>query len=389
LSEQNPSQQPKAPWRPAPGGRPNTVGLHERELGELLDRFDIPEEGGRPNPRRDFVRWPFRRTSVQMRLTHPTGAVSTIQVACRNISRGGLSALHNTYLHPGTRCRMLLPHPQAGQKAVDGLLVRCIHRSGVIHELGISFQEPIDVREFVTPDPLADFYSLERVTPENLTGTVLFADASEIDRKIFRHFLRETHMRIITAGSGEEAIAQIDESCDLVVCDLAIVRNPQFILSLRERSHAPLIVTSSDTSPEVRRLLGETPAEAFLSKPLAQRLVLRAIAEFLIARRTGKVVKTGASLPDDVVPHLSQNFIASLADYVVRLGDAARRNDPAVCRNLCLQLSGTAPTVGFKPLGRLAATAAQLLSRSQSVPASLHAIRSVIAACERAGSRAA
>jgi CheY-like chemotaxis protein len=310
-------------------------------------------------------------------------------VACRNISRGGLSALHNTYLHPGTRCRMLLPHPQAGQKAVDGLLVRCIHRSGVIHELGISFQEPIDVREFVTPDPLADFYSLERVTPENLTGTVLFADASEIDRKIFRHFLRETHMRIITAGSGEEAIAQIDESCDLVVCDLAIVRNPQFILSLRERSHAPLIVTSSDTSPEVRRLLGETPAEAFLSKPLAQRLVLRAIAEFLIARRTGKVVKTGASLPDDVVPHLSQNFIASLADYVVRLGDAARRNDPAVCRNLCLQLSGTAPTVGFKPLGRLAATAAQLLSRSQSVPASLHAIRSVIAACERAGSRAA
>ena len=182
---------PNSGWTPAPSGRPNTVGLHERELGELLDRFDAPEAGP-GNPKRDFVRWPFRRTSVQVRLIHPSGAITSVSVACRNISRGGVSAIHNAYLHPGTKCRIALPHPQHGHKQIDGQVVRCHHRSGMIHEIGIAFKEPIDVREFIRADPLADCFSLERVKPEELTGTIMVVDASEIDRRIYKHFLRET-----------------------------------------------------------------------------------------------------------------------------------------------------------------------------------------------------
>jgi CheY-like chemotaxis protein len=384
----NPPHRPPAPWTPPPGGRPNTVGLHERELGELLDRFDGPD-AGRADPRRGYVRWPFRRTSVQMRLTHPSGAVTTIQVACRNISRGGMAALHNSYLHPGTRCKVLLPHPEETQRILEGTVVRCTHRSGVIHELGIAFKEPIDPRDYVRPDPLADSFSLEKVNPEDLTGTVMCADGSEIDRRIFRHFLRDTPLKVATAGTVEEAVAQLDDSCELVVADLALARDRALIATLRERAAIPLIIASSDTSPEVRELLRELGADAFLAKPLTQRVLLRAIAEFLVVRRGAKNGKAGVSVPDDVVPHLAQNFVASLADYATRIQDAVKADDATTCRNLCLQIAGTAPAVGLKPLGRLAATAAQLLARSQSVPASTHAIRSLIAACERASARAA
>ncbi|MEX2219278.1 MAG: response regulator [Phycisphaerales bacterium] len=384
----NPPQRPTAPWSPPPGGRPNTVGLHERELGELLDRFDAPEDG-RPDPRRGFVRWPFRRTSVQMKLTHPSGAITTINVACRNISRGGLSALHNAYLHPGTKCKVVLPHPGDGHRILEGQVVRCTHRAGVIHEIGIAFKDAIDVRDFVRPDPLADCFSLERVNPDELTGTVLFVEPSEIDRRIFRHFLRGTPLKVSIAESADEALGLLDDACELIVLDLAIARDRAFVNTLRERATVPIIVTSSDTSPEVREIMRTIGAEAFIAKPLTQRGLLRAVAEFLIVRRTAKAARAAVSLPDDVVPHLAQNFLSGLPDYAERIQEAIRRDDAAACRNLCLQIAGTAPAVGFKPLGRLAAAAAQLLSRSQSVPASLHAVRSLVAACERATNRAA
>ena len=64
-------------------------------------------------------------------------------------------------------------------------------------------------------------------------------------------------------------------------------------------------------------------------------------------------------------------------------------DDVDTCRNLCLQISGTAPAVGFQGLGRMALGVAEALSKTRNVPGSIHAIRALVAACERARATAA
>ena len=73
----------------------------------------------------------------------------THAVIPRNISRMGMSLLHGKFVYDGTPC-------VAGLKALDGQLVPvrgkvawCRLITGRIHEIGIRFEEPIDLDDFV------------------------------------------------------------------------------------------------------------------------------------------------------------------------------------------------------------------------------------------------
>jgi CheY-like chemotaxis protein len=383
-----PSHKTAQSWKPLPGGRPNTLGLHDRELGDLLDRYDGLDPGGAINPKRDFVRWPFRRTSVSIRLTHPGGAVSTVQMACRNISRGGLAALHSTYIHPGTRCRVTLPHA-TGPRIVDGTVVRCIHRSGVVHEIGVSLDQPIQIREYLQPDPLADCFSLEKVNPALLSGTVILADGSEIDRRLFKHFLRNTPLQVFCASSVEEALNHIGQMVDLVVADAGVLADGRIARATLASGQVPLLVTSSEASSELRGLVQRMPDCAFVAKPWSQRMLLRAIAEFLVVRGTGAGEGDGAEDTDAHAPELARSFAQELPDTISKLERAMREGDAHRCRQYCLQIAGTAPAVGFKSLGSLASAAAQTLGATGSVGQSHFELRALVTACRENRGQAA
>src|SRR5262252_1894950 len=119
--------------RPRSAGR-NTLGMDLRELSAILDSYDTTEaRAGQSN--RDFVRWPFRHDSVRVMIVQG-GKVVPIVMACRNISRGGISLLHSAYMHPGTKCVVMLPFPEHGETPTKAWVARCTHRSGVIHEIG-------------------------------------------------------------------------------------------------------------------------------------------------------------------------------------------------------------------------------------------------------------
>jgi two-component system, chemotaxis family, chemotaxis protein CheY len=371
-------------------GRPNSLGLHHSELTELLDQLDIPD-GPRKSIKRDFARWPFRRAAVPIKITHPNGTMATLSVACRNISRGGMAILHSAFLHPGTRCSITLPHPTKGMIQLEGWVARCTHRLGMIHEIGVTFAEPVDVRELLRPDPLADCFSMEKIDQERLQGSVLCVEASEADQKIVRHFLRGTPLKVECVYTPTQALERMSKGFELIILDLSLpeIGGPGLVLALRDRGFGgPIIVTTSDTSAHIRKSLPSIEANAFLPKPLGQTVLLRAVAEFLIAgRNTAATVSTlGHDHPD--YP-MAEGFALSLRHTAKKLEDTIRRDDPAGCKALCQQLAATAPGLGFQRLGEQAANAANMLTRSMSIADSIKLVRSVIAMCERAKARRA
>lgn len=368
------------------GGRLNSIGLGVRELGELLDRFEAPE-GASENPKRDFVRWPFREVSIPVQFCHPGGVNSWVTVACRNISRAGIAILHSAYVHTGTKCRLILPHPTKIEVAMDGWVTRCCHRAGVVHEIGVRFDQHLDVQEILRPNPMTDWYSLERVKATDLCGTVVYVEDSDIDCRILKHFLRETKLHIVTAGSGADGLKCVDASIDLVILDyhLGDMTGAEVARALRERGvTAPIILMTCDTLA-AKETLTESRVNAYVGKPVDQELLLRAIGEFLIVRRAPRVQRSFAG---GVTPTLTKGLVSALGQYAKKLEDCASRSDAPGARTLCMQIAGAAGTAGFKEVSELATRAAEAISRSMSVPESISAIRSLAAACKGAADRA-
>ena len=368
--------------RPVANARPNTLGLGQRELAELLDRFDGPESSP-AHARRNFVRWPFRQTSLRVQILHSSGATSEISVACRNISRSGMSILHSAYMHTGTKCVVHLPHPGRAPVPVEAWATRCVHRSGVVHEIGLRFGAPVDVHEILRPDPFTDWFSLERVNPPDLCGTMVYVDESEVDRLIVRHFLRETRIALSEVPIGADALARVDDTTELVVIDyhLGDCTGRDLAAHLRKAGRSmPIIIVTCD--PQAAIAGGADYADAFLVKPLSQEMLLRAAGEFLIIRKKSerRAATAGASAAANT--QIAQGIASALGQLSQRVEDLVKRNDAGGARTACLQIAGTAGAGGFREIRELAARASDSLTRSKSIAESNSTLRALITACQ-------
>ncbi|MFA6045264.1 MAG: PilZ domain-containing protein [Phycisphaerales bacterium] len=290
-------------------GRPNTLNLQSKSLDSLLDMLDAAEGGSN---RRRYTRWSFRHKSVELRIVQNGGGTS-IKVAARNLSREGVSLLHSCFMHTGTPCQVMLPHPKRGPVAVRGKIVRCVHRGGTIHELGIKFDEPVDARGFAGCDPLCNTYSFEKVPSEELSGACVLISDSPADPPMVRHYLRETQLRLSMFSTVAAALPTLTgNDVVLLSADLPDSTPRNNIGSIRDTGFSGAIVlVAPDRMPTTRMSVLAAPADLVLVKPIEQKPLLLALAECLLISRPLR--PAGSSSRTAAEPWLIQG-IAELCD---------------------------------------------------------------------------
>ncbi len=365
--------------------RPNTVGLHSDGLNELLDVVDLAGGKGKA-VKRVFVRWPFRKESVDVTLLQPGGGNATkLKMACRNISCGGMSLLHNSFVHTGTRVTVKLATPNGGVIESEGKIVRCQHVRGMIHEIGVKFTQEIVVRDFVESNPFNNTFSLERVDPESLRGTIVYADDSAAERKLVTHYLRGTALRLRTVENAQEGLVLAGEGCDLVIVDMEMpgMSGVEMVKSIREAGYStPVIMVTADATGIARLNVTELNISAFLAKPYSQDTLLRAVAEFISADSGSK--QSCSTLAEDHPNRgLVAGYVQQIAESSKKLAACMKGENADGCRTICMQIKGSAANFGFEALGKLAATACTQLTACKSVPESAMQLRTLLAACER------
>lgn len=269
------------------GVRPNTIGMNEHGLVRLLDRLDenVGGEQGDAAKRR-FTRQTFRHVTVCIVVTHASGQEVMLKVACRNLSAGGMSVLHSAYMHPGCKCRIALPRSSgAGDLVIlTGSIVRCQHRIGMVHEIGIRFDTQIDPKAFIATDPFGATQTLEHVDPAELKGDILAILPQEFDQQLIRHFMRETQCKLRVVAKLEE-VAQGQATPDVVLCDMGSLSPDSDDASKTLAwlvSQAPFVVIAPDAGAESRNAAAGANAKSLLVRPLAQTAALRAIGEILL-----------------------------------------------------------------------------------------------------------
>ncbi|MFA6045265.1 MAG: PilZ domain-containing protein [Phycisphaerales bacterium] len=258
-------------------GRPNSLNLRGKAMESLLEMLDACE---RPSSRREYSRWQFRRESIEMRLVQ-SGGSTNIKVLTRNISRGGLSLLHNNFMHPLTRCEVSLPHPVRGKVLVPGRVIRCVHRGGVVHEVGVRFDQPVDARYIADVDPLDNQFSYAEPPTDQLSGTCVLVSHSPEDGSMVRQALGDTTLSFASFDSVAVA-APILFGADLVLLatDLPESTPKQSVGALRDTGFGGgIVLLAPDREPRTRLAVLAAPADVILVKPFEGRELLLALAE--------------------------------------------------------------------------------------------------------------
>ncbi|HEX8877330.1 MAG TPA: response regulator [Phycisphaerales bacterium] len=373
----------------SPSARRNTLGLDGKGVRALSEKLETISGGmSASSLKREFVRWPFHRDRIPVLIEQPGGTQLTLRLCCRNISRGGMSLFHNSFVHEGSRCVLRLPHPTHGDLDVQGTIVRCKHRGGVVHEIGVKFDSPIDAKQFVSAGGEAEFFSLEKVDAEKLAGVLMLVEPEKNDQKLFEHFMRRTRVRLRTVATIKEAMASLKEPADVIVTNFQLPDGTGMDLMSQVRAagmHAPIVMLTPDASRETRMELSAVRCDGLLSKPLTYDRVVRAIAEFLGSAADGSGDESKSILkPDDPSLSMLPWFLEELKRIASELRKAVDSDNVRECESLCMTLKGSAPSMGFPGMATSAERALQMLSWTKSPKESSAVLRDVITACERA-----
>ncbi|MEX0876121.1 MAG: response regulator, partial [Phycisphaerales bacterium] len=296
----------------------------------------------------------------------------------------GISILHSSYLHTKTPCEVILKIPGGQPQTVAGKIIRCEHIQGRVHEIGIKFTKQISTKDLLGLDPLNEAYSLERVEPSRLHGSVLIVTASDFDRELLLMFLEDTNLAVNTADSIENAVARAQKGCDLIISDyyLGGETGPDLIRALQAAgSDMPVVVLIPDKTEKVLDEIREARAAGVLSKPTTKDRLLQALGEFLHADGDGGPLYSSLASNDSAYPLLCK-FLTDIPRMALTLEQAVRDNDAAACSKIIRTLSGTASPLGFPSVSTLALAADRKLTDGTLKGASPE-IRALILACRR------
>lgn len=364
--------------------RNNTLRLGTRELNALLNKIDSPDTA-RQNPDREFVRWEFRIVRALLTVEHMTGSKVQLPVATRNISRGGISVLHSSYVYPKARCHVTTELENGRRLDMSGVVTRCNHIGGKVHEIGIKFDEEISTKELLGLDPLQEAYSLESIDPNDLHGTVLILTAAELDQQLLLKLLEETSLSISIADTVEGALKRAGKGCELVLtdCEVGSASASEILGEFRSNGiDAPFLIMTSDGTDKVRDEMRMSGASGLLTKPFCRGKLLQALAEFLLGDGdTGPLYST-LSLNDGAYEILPK-FLSNLPRMILTLESSLRDSDAESCLGICRSLANSSTPLGFPSIGIAAVEAERALSKSHNVREAAADIRKLIISCRR------
>jgi CheY-like chemotaxis protein len=100
------------------------------------------------------LRVDFSVKNILLEVLPDDGEAVKFEVVGRNLSNRGFAFIHGQFVHINVRCRLFLPQINDDRiYCVDGYITRSRHIKGLIHEVVMIFDHPIDLTRFVKLAP--------------------------------------------------------------------------------------------------------------------------------------------------------------------------------------------------------------------------------------------
>ena len=140
----------------------------------------------------------------------------------------------------------------------------------------------------VIPDPKSNAYDDNEERIKFHSANLLAADDNEKNRELITdYFSNQPNINIFTAQNGNEALQLIyNVDIDIVLLDIKMpflsgAEVAKIIKRDKRYSHIPIIVITADITIETRKELQEKNCDAYLLKPIGQKVLFTTLKDFL------------------------------------------------------------------------------------------------------------
>lgn len=337
----------------------------------LHQRLDRDATGGATSEgakRRKWKRWIIHGATAHATLSHPGGTTATFVVAPRTLSVGGMSMLHGGFVHQGSEVRVTLCDRGGETREVRGEVVRCRHIGRHVHELGVRFEEPINPREFLDLGCAEEALLFENVDPRSLEGRMMLVFDAGPDREMIVIMLRNTRVEVDPYADAPAAVDSAGAAYDVIMTDqtMAWLSGLQIAARLRAaKVDTPILMATAVEPRTIEAAARDAGVSALLAKPLTERQLHCALAEFLtpqfgsVSGPQRVLTSTLNAGPSGVA--LVERFVEEARGLATQIDFGLRNNDAVRIAKIASRLRTSGATYGFEPITAAAHAAETML----------------------------
>lgn len=337
----------------------NTLGVDGQAYAALLHKLDDNTGSHPTSSERVYRRLGYAKPRLLLRIESDRDTAREIIVASRNLSQRGISILHASYMYNDTPVTIDLACNDGSTKRVRGSVTRCVHRGGIIHEVGIRFDHDINLRQFLHGSPDLLLHAHERIEPESLESRVLFLSADNDFSPLIRQAIDATNIKHNFRSGLDQSLPTLHNQDMIVLHHTDELQAPDAVARLRAAGFtAPIIIAAPPMDDTQAHLLSACGADSLIPWPCDTNTLTCAIAEYELNDWTPESL---ALLRSCVEPETRRILGNTLATRGVKLDQHARTQDTQAIIADCQAIQQLARPLNLEPIHRVAASIAQRL----------------------------
>lgn len=324
------------------------------EALKLLDHAD-PIRGGQSD---EDDRIAYRQANLLMLVTHPGGSVGNYLTHSRFLTSTRLSLLTKVFMHSGAVVKIYLPDKHGIPEEHSATVIRCNYACNSLHETLLTFNERLNLREYV--DIPAHYVNQDwpAVEPEQLVGRIVVYCDGEADFRLVQHYLRNTRVRVSRVESIGQALDHVrSQRCDAFLCDDKVQNSEdrEVRQSLREAGYMESFVTLRSAESGNLAFSDDMQDIHTLSKPLDESGVMNLLAEILGVETENDEDLLYSSLPpDEHHADLVGWYVEHVKSLNFNLQKATTDHQIDQIKHILTTLRDTASSYGFNPVSQAA-----------------------------------
>ncbi|GAB4520925.1 MAG: hypothetical protein Tsb0013_24390 [Phycisphaerales bacterium] len=344
----------------------DTLRLRGDDITALLSEHR--EREATDDSKRTAKRWSMQQQKAIVTVMEDGGVRRNLSIVPRNLSSWGVGFFHGGYLHMNTPCIVTMRTMRGVARSHKGTIVRCIHKRGRLHEVGVRFEEEISPRDYFIDVGDSPLFNSEAVDIERLTGSALVVAGSAAERRLITEYFKPSGMVLSEAPSAMDAfdeLAHADPDMLFADCQLEDMGWKDFVGKLRESGFVgPIVLLAAERDQGLRIAAITAGASEVIFKPLSASILHRAAAEYLIT--SGGATNALQPMICDLPPgrldrSVITEYIDELQDHAVALHHAVKSDDIETVRKIFANIGATAHGFGFPVLGDTALEGARVL----------------------------
>jgi len=327
----------------------NSLFLDGALYQKILTKLDQVSNKQTPSPERTFRRLSYAHAKIAINIESEGHNERTLIVATRNLSQGGISILHSSFMYTGTQLTVELITNTGKITPCHGSVTRCEHRGGRVHEIGIKFDDEIVMRKYLHPDPMSLLHSREKVDYESMDAKLLVVPSNSEFSSLMRQMLQPTNLIYKFVNSDAEAL-EICQTQDMILfqLDTTTMRTPETILAMREQGYLnPIMIAGRPINSTDSHVIGACGADMILPWPCDEQTMLCSIGEFIFNTWTAESLENIRSC---ISPDTRRVLYGELAKIGVMLDQQVRTKDQKAVQTSCSRIKMLAPLLDLVAL---------------------------------------